>query len=156
MGKNIWNVAWIGTSAVLKLLVSACRDTPAEQAAEQVLYVENPLDHVNPDIESAALTDPEFIGYTPPGGWRVWAGLTFPGSALPNAMVQLSPITQYGSGAGYEYEDNEIIGFTHTNKGHWNLCNIPILPVSGEASPPFKSTFDKSSESASPAFYQVF
>jgi putative alpha-1,2-mannosidase len=55
-------------------------------------------------------------------------GLNFPGSSLPNAMVQLSPVTEYGSGAGYEYEDSVILGFTHTNKGHWNLCNIPILP----------------------------
>ncbi len=45
-------------------------------------------------------------------------------------MVQLSPMTEYGSGAGYEYEDTVILGFTHTNKGHWNLCNIPILPLS--------------------------
>src|SRR5690606_41541234 len=133
MGKNIWNVALIGTSAVLMLLVSACRDTPAEQAAEEVLYVENPLDHVNPFIGTAPLTDPEFIGYTPPEGWRVWAGLTFPGSALPNAMVRLSPITQYGSGAGDEYEDNESMGFTYTNQGQRNLCNIPIRPGSGEA-----------------------
>ena len=119
-------------------------------------YVTDPVRYVNPFLGTAPLTDPAFIGYTPPEGWRVWAGLTFPGSSLPNAMVQLSPITEYGSGAGYEYEDGEIIGFTHTNKGHWNLCNVPILPLSGTAaSPPFKSTFDKASESAAPAFYGV-
>jgi putative alpha-1,2-mannosidase len=72
----------------------------------------------------------------------------FPGSSLPNAMVQLSPITEYGTGAGYEYEDTEILGFTHTNKGHWNLCNIPILPVSGNAKAPFKSSFSHNTESA--------
>lgn len=118
-------------------------------------YVANPVDYVNPFIGTAPLTDPEFIGYTPPRNWRVWAGLTFPGSALPNAMVQLSPITQYGSGAGYEYEDDEIIGFTHTNKGHWNLCHLPILPVSNGATFPFKSKFSKETEKASPAFYEV-
>ncbi|PPK87127.1 putative alpha-1,2-mannosidase [Neolewinella xylanilytica] len=118
-------------------------------------YVADPLEHVNPFIGTAPLTDPDFIGYTPPEGWRVWAGLTFPGSSLPNAMVQLSPITEYGSGAGYEYEDTEIIGFTHTNKGHWNLCNIPLLPVSNGATYPFKSTFGKDGESAAPAFYGV-
>jgi putative alpha-1,2-mannosidase len=86
--------------------------------------------YVNTFVGTAPLTDPKILGYTLPEGWRSWAGLTFPGSSLPNAMVQLSPITQYGSGAGYEYEDSVIYGFTHTNKGHWNLCNIPILPLS--------------------------
>ena len=86
--------------------------------------------YVNPFIGTAPLNDPRILGYTLPTGWRSWAGLVFPGSSLPNAMVQLSPITEYGSGAGYEYEDTLIYGFTHTNKGHWNLCNIPLLPVS--------------------------
>ena len=86
--------------------------------------------YVNTFIGTAPLNDPRILGYTLPKGWRSWAGLTFPGSSLPNAMVQLSPMTEYGSGAGYEYEDSLILGFTHTNKGHWNLCNIPILPLS--------------------------
>src|SRR3546814_12320538 len=38
----------------------------------------NPADMVNPFLGTAPLTDPEFIGYTPPDGWRVWAGLVFP------------------------------------------------------------------------------
>jgi len=83
--------------------------------------------YVNTFIGTAPLLDPKIIGYTPPKGWRVWAGLTYPGSTLPNAMVQLSPITECHTGAGYQYEDTIIYGFTHTNKGHWNLCNIPIL-----------------------------
>src|ERR1044072_8183352 len=68
--------------------------------------------YVNPFIGTYPLTDPAILGYTLPEGWRSWAGLVFPGSSLPNAMVQLSPITQYGSGAGYEYEDSVIYGFT--------------------------------------------
>lgn len=111
---------------------------------------------VNPFIGTAPLTDPSQIGYTPPEGWRVWAGLTYPGSSLPNAMVQLSPITQFGSGAGYEYEDTEIIGFTHTNKGHWNLCNIPILPIQKSSAKPFKSRFNHNQEKASPGYYEVY
>ena len=116
----------------------------------------NLTSYVNPFLGTATLTDPSIIGYNPPEGWRVWAGLTYPGSSLPNAMVQLSPITEFGSGAGYEYEDDEIYGFTHTNKGHWNLCNLPILPVSAEAQVPFKSKFTHDNEEASPGFYQVY
>lgn len=111
--------------------------------------------YVNTFIGTAPLTDPKILGYELPAGWRSWAGLTFPGSSLPNAMVQLSPITEYGSGAGYEYEDTVIYGFTHTNKGHWNLCNIPILPLSNPGSK-FGSTFSHKNEHAAPGFYEVY
>ncbi|MFW5754649.1 MAG: GH92 family glycosyl hydrolase, partial [Marinilabiliaceae bacterium] len=112
--------------------------------------------YVNPFLGTAPLTDSADIGYEPPDGWRVWAGLTFPGAALPNGMVQLSPITEFGSGAGYEYEDSVIHGFAHTNKGHWNLCHIPVLPVSGEVNPrDFSSTFNHDNESARPGYYDV-
>jgi len=117
-----------------------------------------PLVHlVNPLIGTAPLLDTTIIGYTPPENWRVWAGLVFPGTSLPNAMVQLSPITEFGSGAGYEYEDTVIYGFAHTNKGHWNLCHIPILPVSADqAGRHFSSSFHHDTETAMPGYYQVF
>jgi predicted alpha-1,2-mannosidase len=112
-------------------------------------------DFVNPFLGTAPLTNPADIGFTPP--WRVWAGLTFPGASLPNAMVQLSPITKFGSGAGYEYENSVIHGFAHSNKGHWNLCNIPVLPVTGEVNPDdFGSTFSHKNEAAHPGYYQVY
>lgn len=111
--------------------------------------------YVNTFVGTAPLTDSAILGYNLPKGWRSWAGLTFPGSSLPNAMVQLSPMTEYGSGAGYEYEDTVILGFAHTNKGHWNLCNIPILPLSNPGTK-FGSRFTHKKESASPGFYQVY
>lgn len=119
-------------------------------------WAEKPLvEEVDPFLGTAPLTNVEDIGFEPP--WRVWAGLTFPGASLPNAMVQLSPITKFGSGAGYEFEDSTIYAFTHTNKGHWNLCYIPLLPVTGEVDPwDFGSSFDHAKESASPGYYQVF
>jgi predicted alpha-1,2-mannosidase len=114
-----------------------------------------PVDYVNPFLGTAPLTNPDDIGFKPP--WRVWAGLVFPGASVPNAMVQLSPITKFGSGAGYEYENPQIFAFAHTNKGHWNLCNIPLLPVSGEVNPDdFASNFSHKRESAHPGFYQVY
>lgn len=113
-------------------------------------------DHVNPLFGTAPITDPAEIGYTPPENWRVWAGLVFPGASLPNAMVQLSPVTAFGTGAGYQYEDTRILGFTHTCKGHWNLGNISVLPVNGL---PDKnntgSTFSHTNETASPGYYAV-
>ena len=121
------------------------------------LHAQTQLTHyVNPFLGTAPLTDSNDIGYQPPENWRVWAGLVFPGASLPNAMVQLSPITEFGSGAGYEYEDTMIHAFTHTNKGHWNLCHIPILPVCGNITPEdFGSGFSHKNESARPGYYQV-
>ncbi|MFD0792147.1 GH92 family glycosyl hydrolase [Mucilaginibacter litoreus] len=134
--------------AVALLLLCSYSITKAQQAKKLTGYV-------NTFLGTAPMTDPKILGYELPEGWRSWAGLTFPGSALPNAMVQLSPITEYGSGAGYEYEDDMIYGFTHTNKGHWNLCNVPLLPVSNAAGK-FGSRFSHTKETASPGFYQVY
>ena len=111
--------------------------------------------YVDPFLGTAPLTDPADIGFTPP--WRVWAGLVFPGASLPNAMVQLTPITKFRSGAGYEYENTVIHAFAHTCKGHWNLCNIPMLPATGAINPAdFGSSFSHANESAHPGYYQVF
>lgn len=50
-----------------------------------------------------------------------------------------------------------IYGFTHTNKGHWNLCHIPLLPVTGTPTPgDYCSPFSHERESAAPGYYQVF
>jgi predicted alpha-1,2-mannosidase len=71
--------------------------------------------------------------------------------------VQLSPVTQFRSGAGYQYEDTVIYGFSHTNKGHWNLLHLPLLPATGEISPSdYASGFSHQKESARPGYYRVF
>ncbi|UOG77523.1 GH92 family glycosyl hydrolase (plasmid) [Hymenobacter tibetensis] len=116
------------------------------------------LQYANPFMGTAPFNDPKTIGYAPPKDWRgVWAGLVFPGSSLPNAMVQLSPITEFHTGAGYDYEDSVIYAFAHTNKGHWNLCHLPVLPVTGTATTAagYSSRFAKATEKASPGFYGV-
>jgi predicted alpha-1,2-mannosidase len=135
-----------GFHALLLLLITATANSQTKEPYTK---------YVNTFIGTAPLTDPKILGYELPQGWRSWAGLTFPGSSLPNAMVQLSPVTAYGSGAGYQYEDTFIYGFTHTNKGHWNLCNIPVLPLSNPGKK-FGSHFSHKKESAAPGFYQVY
>lgn len=133
----------------LALIMLKAFYTPAN--AQIISYTK----YVNTFIGTAPLNDPKILGYKLPQGWRSWAGLVFPGSSLPNAMVQLSPITAFGSGAGYQYEDTVIYGFAHTNKGHWNLCNIPILPVSNPGTT-FGSRFSHKNESSAPGFYEVY
>jgi predicted alpha-1,2-mannosidase len=110
--------------------------------------------YVNPLLGTATLWDSIDIGYTPTH--RTWGGEVFPGASLPNAMVQASPVTQFRSGSGYQYEDTVIYGFTHTNKGHWNLCHVPLLPVTGAVSPDdYRSGFSHSNEEAHPGYYRV-
>ena len=106
-------------------------------------------------LGTATLLDSVDLGFKPTK--RTWGAEVFPGSSLPNAMVQVSPVTKFHSGAGYQYEDSVIYGFTHTNKGHWNLCHIPLLPVTGTPTPgDYCSPFSYERESAAPGYYQVF
>ena len=111
--------------------------------------------YVNPFLGTATLWDIKDLGFKPTH--RTWGAEVFPGSSLPNAMVQLSPVTKWRSGSGYQYEDTVINAFIHTSKGHWNLCNIPLMPATGTISPDdFSSPFSHKNESAHPGYYQVY
>lgn len=115
--------------------------------------------HVNPFIGTTTLWTPQDLGYTRTEEKRAWGAESFPGAALPNAMVQATPVTKYHTGAGYQYEDRQIYGFAHTCKGHWNLLHVPILPVTTEGKwrpSNYCSWFSHQNESAHPGYYQVF
>ncbi|MCC8035476.1 MAG: GH92 family glycosyl hydrolase [Rikenellaceae bacterium] len=112
-------------------------------------------DYVDPFLGTETLWDSIDLGYYP--HIRQWGGEVFPGSALPFAMVQASPVTQFRSGAGYQYEDTVIYGFSHTNKGHWNLNHVPVLPVTGNIDrDDYASGYSHERESARPGYYQVY
>jgi predicted alpha-1,2-mannosidase len=115
----------------------------------------SPVAYVNPFLGTATLWDPVDLGYVPTH--RAWGAEVFPGASLPNAMVQLSPVTQFKSGSGYQYEDTVIYGFIHTSKGHWNLGNVPLMPATGKISAgDYKSSYRHTNESATPGYYQVY
>jgi len=121
----------------------------------QLLAQKSPVNYVNPLLGTATLWDPKDLGFKPTH--RTWGAEVFPGSSVPNAMVQLTPVTQFHSGSGYQYEDTVIYGFAHTSKGHWNLCNIPLMPVTGQvAADDYKSAYSHKNESAHPGYYQVY
>lgn len=102
-------------------------------------------------------------------------GHTFPGAARPFGMVQLSPDTQvrpfrqsYPWAAGYRYEDDSILGFSHTHfsgSGHSDLGDVLLMPYSGETKlepgypeRPFsgyRSRFSHQEERAEPGYYAV-
>lgn len=123
-------------------------------AASSCCQRQNLCSMVNPFLGTETMLDSVELGFKPT--WRTWGAETFPGSALPNAMVQLSPVTKFRSGSGYQYEDSTILGFSHTSKGHWNLNHIPIMPIDGSATiDDYGSAFSHSSEQAHPGYYHV-
>ena len=114
---------------------------------------------VNPFVGTTTLWTPEDLGYTRTEEKRAWGAEAYPGAALPNAMVQATPVTMYHTGSGYQYEDHQIYGFAHTCKGHWNLLHVPILPVTTEGKwrpDNYCSWFSHDRESAHPGYYQVY
>ena len=116
-------------------------------------------DKVNPFVGTTTLWTPQDLGYTRTEEKRAWGAEAFPGAALPNAMVQCTPVTKYHTGSGYQYEDHQIYGFAHTCKGHWNLLHVPLLPVTTEGKwrpDNYCSWFSHQRESAHPGYYQVY
>ena len=135
-----------------ELTILLCLLTAGTSVSAQKL-----TDHVNPFLGTATLWEPEDLGYVRHRESRTWGAETFPGAALPNAMIQATPVTMYHSGSGYQYEDKTIFGFSHTAKGHWNLAHVPILPVTGRVNPvDYASPFSHDNESARPGYYQVY
>ena len=109
-------------------------------------------------------------------------GHTYPGATVPFGMVQLSPDTDtipYETGgkynpdvyrycAGYQYNDNTIVGFSHTHfsgTGHSDLGDILLMPTTGKlqlnpgtSDAPekgYRSGFSHDTEMASPGYYAV-
>lgn len=112
-------------------------------------------DYVNPFIGTTTLWDSADLGYEPTR--RAWGAEAYPGATLPNSMVQVTPVTMWRSGSGYQYEDSIIHAFVHTSKGHWNLCYVPFLGANGDIDPnAYYSKYDHKNESAAPGYYQVY
>ena len=109
-------------------------------------------------------------------------GHTFPGATVPFGSVQLSPDTDqqphnvngvynkdtYKYCAGYQYDDPEIVGFSHTHfsgTGHSDLGDFLIMPTTGElqlepgakgsSATGFRSAFSHANETAEPGYYRV-
>jgi len=109
-------------------------------------------------------------------------GHTFPGATVPFGAVQLSPDTDeqphniggkynketYRYCAGYQYDDREIVGFSHTHfsgTGHSDLGDFLIMPTVGElqmepgtkGSPDsgFRSGYSHENETAEAGYYKV-
>lgn len=90
--------------------------------------------------------------------------LMFPGPTMPFGMVKLSPDNQeLGWKAGYEYEIENIAGFSHIHS--WTMAGILATPTNGplkiipgtEKDPDrgYRSRFRHATEKAEPGYYAV-
>lgn len=109
-------------------------------------------------------------------------GHTFPGATVPFGSVQLSPDTDqqphnvggkynkdtYKYCAGYQYDDTEIVGFSHTHfsgTGHSDLGDFLVMPTvgplqlepgaKGDPKSGFRSAYSHDEEIAEPGYYKV-
>ncbi len=109
-------------------------------------------------------------------------GHTFPGATVPFGSVQLSPDTDqqphniggkynkdtYKYCAGYQYDDTEIVGFSHTHfsgTGHSDLGDFLVMPTvgplqlepgaKGDPKSGFRSAFSHANETAEAGYYKV-
>ncbi|MGI6521753.1 MAG: GH92 family glycosyl hydrolase [Fermentimonas sp.] len=105
--------------------------------------------------------EPDFTQYVNPFIGTAFTGHTFPGATYPLGMMQPGPETgnfswEYCS--GYFYDDERINGFSQNRlngTGCVDLGDLLLQPFSGAARDDLSSTFDKSTEKATPGYYAV-
>lgn len=147
------------------VLFSSCEALEAKEAIEaESLVIEDLAQYVDPMIGTARM------------------GHTYPGATVPFGSVQLSPDTDtipyavngkynpdvYKYCAGYQYDDETIVGFSHTHfsgTGHSDLGDFLIMPTTGElklnpgteTNPDsgYRSRFSHDNETAEPGYYSV-
>src|SRR5437868_5137002 len=136
-------------------------------------------------ISTASLTGAQAVSYTqyvnPLIGTKRM-GHTYPGATVPFGSVQLSPDTDeqpqniggkynpetYRYCAGYQYDDNTIVGFSHTHfsgTGHSDLGDFLIMPTTGalqlnpgiaaDTKTGFRSAYSHANEKAEAGYYKV-
>ncbi|MBS1794786.1 MAG: GH92 family glycosyl hydrolase [Acidobacteria bacterium] len=123
-----------------------------------------------------------FIQYVNPLIGTEKMGHTYPGATVPFGAVQLSPDTDeqphnvggkynkdaYRYCAGYNFDDREIVGFSHTHfsgTGHSDLGDFLLMPTvgplqlepgaKGDPRSGFRSAFSHETEVAEPDYYKV-
>jgi predicted alpha-1,2-mannosidase len=121
------------------------------------LACEAPSDS-DPSFDSSVVQEVDpFIGT---GGH----GHTYPGATAPFGLVQLSPdtrLTGWDGCSGYHFTDTVVYGFSHTHlsgTGVSDYGDVLLMPFVGTPvfdNAKYAARFDKSSEKASPGYYQM-
>ena len=133
-------------------------------------------------IDAFAQTHQNYVQFVNPLIGTQKMGHTYPGAAVPFGSVQLSPDTDqqphningkynpdaYKYCAGYQYDDREIVGFSHTHfsgTGHSDLGDFLVMPTVGplqlepgkknDPKSGFRSAFSHANETAEAGYYKA-
>lgn len=105
--------------------------------------------------------DEDLTKYVNPFIGTAFTGHTFPGATYPLGFMQPGPETgnfSWDYCSGYFYDDEKINGFSQNRlngTGIVDLGDLLLQPFSGEKREDLSSTFNKSTEVATPGFYSV-
>lgn len=143
--------------ALIAGLSLGCTLEPRETPEEPVFVVSDPLAYVEPRIGS--------------GGFGYAHGSAFPGAAAPFGLAKVGPDTRGSQSgtinflhySGYYAEDEFIQGFSHlhlhgtgaTDYGILGMMPLDGFDASRTTQDGYESSFDKSTEVASPGYYAV-
>lgn len=106
-------------------------------------------------------TEEDVCDYVNPFIGTAYTGHTFPNAAYPFGAMQPGPQSgnfgwEYCS--GYVWDDGTIWGFTQnrlSGTGIPDLGDVLMMPFSKAAQPPYRSSYRKECQSASPGYYSV-
>lgn len=105
--------------------------------------------------------DEDLTKYVNPFIGTAFTGHTFPGATYPLGFMQPGPETgnfSWDYCSGYFYDDEKINGFSQNRlngTGIVDFGDLLLQPFSGEKREDLSSTFNKSTEVATPGFYSV-
>ena len=105
--------------------------------------------------------DEDLTKYVNPFIGTAFTGHTFPGAPYPLGFMQPGPETgnfSWDYCSGYFYDDEKINGFSQNRlngTGIVDFGDLLLQPFSGEKREDLSSTFNKSTEVATPGFYSV-
>jgi len=139
MTKITFNISKLTAILFIIILTAGCTSKDVQNVAEE----EDLTEFVNP-----------FIG-------TAFTGHTFPGAAYPLGFMQPGPETgnfSWDYCSGYFYDDDRINGFSQNRlngTGIVDLGDLLMQPFSGDKRDDLSSSFDKSTEIATPGYYAV-
>lgn len=105
--------------------------------------------------------DEDLTKYVNPFIGTAFTGHTFPGATYPLGFMQPGPETgnfSWDYCSGYFYDDEKINGFSQNRlngTGIVDFGDLLLQPFSGEKREDLSSTFNKSTEVATPGYYSV-
>ncbi|MCX7943159.1 MAG: GH92 family glycosyl hydrolase [Deltaproteobacteria bacterium] len=160
---------------IVVFFVSSCSDARNLDVSDSFFEDINSNRDVGMDVGGDTGKSERLINYvnvfSGTGGIGFGVGSMIPGATAPFSMMKLSPDTAMSNGAvpfyhcaGYYYEDEYIVGFTHNHlpgvgvPDQGNILFMPVIEFSDDMITwtKYRSPLDHSLENGSPGYYSVF